>query len=159
MVELAQLLLKFNFTISLCESLTGGLASKVFSDYPGASKYFLGSIVSYSNEVKTGLVKVNKLTINDFGSISEQCAFEMAKNTQSIFKSDVAVSFTGNAGPKTIEDKEVGLVYIGICILDHIFVEKLNFKGNRKEIREQSLQYAIKLLKIKLNNFKKESLY
>jgi len=83
----------------------------------GASKYFSVGFITYTNESKINIVKIKKTTIEKYGVISKQCAIEMALNTQKILKTNIAISFTGNAGPNALENKPVGLVYVGNWVL------------------------------------------
>ncbi|WP_395473448.1 CinA family protein [Spiroplasma endosymbiont of Nomada rufipes] len=78
---------------------------------------------------KSILLKLKKI-IEKYGVISKQCAIEMALNTQKILKTNIAISFTGNAGPNALENKPVGLVYVGIVINDNVWCEVLNISGN-----------------------------
>src|SRR6266498_4065666 len=110
MKSLIESLIKQNLTLASCESLTGGLFAAVFTDTAGIGPIFKGGLVVYSNEAKIKIVKVSSLTLDEPGAISEQCAKEMARNTQQLLATDLAISFTGNAGPSTQENKPVGLV-------------------------------------------------
>ncbi len=118
MTELLLLLDKFNFRISCCESITGGLFVQEITSIVGASKYFSGGFIAYTNESKINIVKIKKTTIEKIwcNKISKQCAIEMALNTQKILKTNIAISFTGNVGPNALENKPVGLVYVGILL-------------------------------------------
>ncbi|WP_458258792.1 CinA family protein [Spiroplasma endosymbiont of Dactylopius coccus] len=88
-----------------------------------------------------------------YGVISKQCAIEMALNTQKILKTNIAISFTGNAGPNALENKPVGLVYVGIVINDNVWCEVLNISGNRNEIRSTIVAKAVVILKKILLSF------
>ncbi|WJG70772.1 competence damage-inducible protein A [Spiroplasma ixodetis Y32] len=153
MTELLVLLDKFNFRISCCESITGGLFAQEITSIAGASKYFSGGFIAYTNESKINIVKIKKTTIEKYGVISKQCAIEMALNTQKILKTNIAISFTGNAGPNALENKPVGLVYVGIVINDNIWCEVLNISGNRNEIRSTIVAKAVVILKKNLLSF------
>lgn len=147
MDKVIELLKILNYTISSCESITGGLFSKTITDIPGASHVFKGSIVSYNNEIKIKVVKVKPKIIKKFGAVSSECALAMAKNIQKIFKSDIAISFTGNAGPDNLESKPSGLVYLAIiCPKKQFWVEELNLSGNRDQIRAGVIKKAQELL-------------
>ncbi|MFA6796956.1 MAG: CinA family protein [Bacilli bacterium] len=140
--ELKELLGAHNYTLSSAESLTGGGFGYFITRHPGASEYFKGSIVTYVNEIKQKL-GVSQKTLDKYGAISEQCAREMAENAQRFFKSDIAVSFTGNAGPEASEGKPVGLVYIAIRIKDKTYVYENNFRGDRELIRSQCIFFGV----------------
>jgi len=133
--------------LSLCESCTGGLLSKILTDTPGSSEWFEGSIISYSNALKTR-IGVNDETLLKHGAVSENTAIEMAKNTKDLINSSLCVSITGIAGPEGGSDeKPVGLVYF--CFYKSEFNYKIfckNFNGDRLSIREQAADEAIKIV-------------
>lgn len=153
MNELLILLNKLNFKISCCESITGGLFAEEITSIAGASKFFSGGFITYTNEAKINIIKVKKATIEKYGAISKQCAIEMALNTQKILKTNIAISFTGNAGPNVAENKPIGLIYIGIVINNNVWCEVLNILGNRSEIRTIAVAQAINILKKSLLKF------
>jgi len=142
---LKELLNNKGYTLSSAESLTGGGFSFFITKHAGASSYFKGGLVTYVNDVKAKL-GVSQDTLDKYGAVSEQCATEMADKAQSFFNTETAISFTGNAGPSALEDKPVGLVYIGIRIIDKTFVYKNIFKGDREEIRSQCITFGINQL-------------
>ena len=138
--ELGKVLIENNLTISSSESLTGGLFGAKLCEVNGISKVYKGSIVAYQDEVKIDLLHVKEETIRDYGAVSLECAYEMAKNTHSIFDTDISVSFTGNAGPSASEGKPVGLVYVGVYFLGDIEILELNLKGSREDIRNECIR-------------------
>lgn len=144
-------LIKHQLTISVSESLTGGYLSNLIVENSGISSCFKGSIVAYDNEVKKNELNVSQEILNNYGAVSEQCAYEMVKNTQLKFKTDIALSTTGIAGPTGgSEHKPVGLVYIGIYYLGNIEVFKYQFYGNRNLIKERASKEALNLVRKKL---------
>jgi len=147
---LRELLNNKGYTLSSAESLTGGGFSYFITKHAGASSYFKGGLVTYVNDIKAKL-GVSQETIDKFGAVSKQCAEEMASKAQDFFNTETAISFTGNAGPSALEGKPVGLVYIGICILEKTYVYKNIFVGDREEIRNQCISFGVdqlqKLLK------------
>jgi PncC family amidohydrolase len=112
MKNLVELLNNHNLTLASCESLTGGLFAKRLTDMVGAGSIFKGGLVVYSNEAKIKLAKISAAALEKYGAISKRCAEELAQNTQKILKTDLAISFTGNAGPTSQENKPVGLVLL-----------------------------------------------
>lgn len=145
---LVELLTEKNLTLASCESLTGGLFATSLTEVAGASKVLKGGFVVYSNEAKNKLAKVSFATLEEHGAVSEQCAQEMALNTQQLLETDLAISFTGNAGPGKSENKEVGLVFIGLAIQGCPLISKrYQFSGSREEIREQVIKAGIELIK------------
>ncbi len=148
--ELLDALVKENLTLSSMESVTGGLFAAAFTSIPGASKAFKGGLITYSNEAKIA-AGVKKETIDSEGAISFACAKEMALKASTFFETDCSVSFTGNAGPDAIEDKPVGLVFIGVRVKSTIYTYKLELKGDRDVIRKQCVDFAFTTLKEKIS--------
>ncbi len=141
---LGRLLKEKKLTIAAAESFTGGLFSKVITDVPGSSAYFLGSIVSYSNFAKEKLLNISSNVIKAKGAVSKETAHLMAKNVSKILGSDIGVSFTGVAGPTNEEGKPIGLTYIGIVFHENSKIFEEYFSGSREEIRIKSVNFAIK---------------
>ncbi|MBB5182270.1 CinA family protein [Catenisphaera adipataccumulans] len=102
-------------TISSCESLTAGLFTSAVASVPGASAVLKGGVVTYFTELKEKLVHVPAELVHTYGAVSEECAAAMARNTRELTDSDYCVSFTGNAGPDTMEGKPAGRVYCAIA--------------------------------------------
>jgi PncC family amidohydrolase len=146
MEELVELLKQKNLTLSCVESLTGGLFASSITNIPGVSKVFKGGVVTYWTSIKEDVVHVNKDIIDKFGVVSSECALEMARHGQELLTSDICISFTGNAGPDVMENKPVGLVYIGLKIKDKEFVKELHLQGNRQEIRKKCIQEGCNLI-------------
>ncbi|WAA13896.1 competence/damage-inducible protein A [Fervidibacillus halotolerans] len=139
--EMAKLLQVKSKRIAAAESLTGGLFQEELTSIPGASHWFQGGIVSYTNEVKIGFLGVQKETIDTFGAVSKQCAMEMAENVRKKMKAHIGISFTGVAGPSPLEGKNPGTVYIGISI-DGKTPEAFEYHlfGNRQTIRRRAVK-------------------
>lgn len=133
--------------IGFAESLTGGMISAQIVSVPGASACLEGSVVSYSNEVKINVLKVDADVIKEYGAVSEQCAVQMASGARELLGADFAVSVTGIAGPAGGSDrKPVGTVYIGFSGAHDTFAEHFLFDGDRESIRLQTVKEAYKLL-------------
>jgi len=151
-IVLSKKLKELNLTISAAESLTGGLFSKRMTDIPGNSSIFTGSIVCYSNEMKQNLLNVPSELLANYGAVSEECAKSLVENMQGLAKSNISISFTGEAGPSTLENVPVGKVYIGIKIGDsEPVIKEYQFSGTREQIRLSSVKNGASLL-IKLIN-------
>ena len=105
--ELFTLLKEKNYHLCSIESLTGGKFGAYITSIPGASKIYKGGMITYLNEVKEKL-GVSHKTLETEGAVSSSTAYEMAKEGARFFSSEVAISFTGNAGPTAMENKEVG---------------------------------------------------
>ena len=100
-------------TVSVMESLTGGLLASTITDVAGSSNYFIGGIVSYSTELKAQM-GVPRATLDEFGAVSEQTARAMAHAVRTQLKADFGIGVTGVAGPDKQEDEPVGTVYIAV---------------------------------------------
>lgn len=143
--DLLDILQKKGLTLSCMESLTGGLFASAFTSIPGASKVFKGGAITYTDEAKE-CFSVKSSTIEKYGAISLECAKEMAIKASVFFSSDVSISFTGNAGPTALENKEVGLVYVAIKISDTLYGYKLSLEGDREDIRKQCVDFAFQTM-------------
>lgn len=132
-----------NFKISFAESCTSGMVASRFVNFAGASSCFNESFVTYSNESKVKNLGVKPQTLENFGAVSEETAVEMANGLFEKTNSQVCISVTGVAGPGQSENKPAGLVYICVKVLDKIYVEKCNFNGDRKKVREKSTFRAL----------------
>ncbi|MEN6295569.1 MAG: competence/damage-inducible protein A [Chloroherpetonaceae bacterium] len=144
---------ELNATIAVAESCTGGLLGKEMTDIAGSSSYFLGGIISYSNEAKINLLNVNRKTIEEYGAVSEQTAIEMASNVRNIFNSNYGVSITGIAGPDGGTPlKPVGTVWIGISSEKHTHARLFHFGEIREVNRERAVGMALTMVMEMLNN-------
>jgi nicotinamide-nucleotide amidase len=102
--------------------------------------------------VKEGILGVSSSTIGKFGTISEQCADEMATNVKAKLESDIGISFTGIAGPDPTEGKEVGTVFISISGKESI-TRQFHFQGNRNGIRNRAVKKGFELLYKYIQNY------
>lgn len=145
-----KVLRKKKFTIATGESITGGLVSKSLTDVPGSSDYFLGGAVAYHLQAKVSLLGVSPKVIEKKGTVSAECALEMAKGAREKFTASLGVSVTGSAGPETIEGKPSGLVFIGLSGPCGDAVMRYQFKGERSEVRLRSMQRCLNLIRLYL---------
>jgi PncC family amidohydrolase len=135
-------------TIGTVESATGGRIANRITDVPGSSDYFKGSVVAYSNEVKTGVVGVKKATLENHGAISEQTALEMARGGRRLLDVDICVADTGIAGPAGgTPSKPVGLFYLGLAAEDTSFSQTHTFAGDREGNKRDAAEAALDMLK------------
>jgi len=133
--------------LCLAESCTGGEIAARFTKIPGVSNCFKGGIVTYATLSKEDILKVPAGLIKKHSVVSAQVAEKMAENAKRIFKSDFALSTTGNAGPsKGDSDAEIGTVFIGLATPDRIFSKKFEFEGSREQIVEKSVNEAFKII-------------
>lgn len=133
-----QIIKKLNdlhLTISTCESMTGGAVASNLVLVEHASNSFLGSLVTYHANAKIKFAKVSDETISKFGTVSQECAREMAMGCQRGFKSDIAISVTGNASTSNpIEGQPSGMAYICIQLFDksydYQFISQYNSRND-----------------------------
>lgn len=134
-------------TLATAESLTGGGIGAAITAVSGASSVYKGGVVSYTNAVKHQVLGVPSDVLERFGAVSEQTARAMAQGVRELLKADVAVSVTGLAGPGGDEfGNPVGTVFIGYADDRNLRVKHCLFSGTRREIREQTIETALKLI-------------
>jgi nicotinamide-nucleotide amidase len=145
--QLGKLLLTRHWSIAVAESCTGGLISHLITDIPGASAYYLGGIIAYSNQIKIKQLGVNEDTIQNYGAVSRETVLEMAAGVRMSFGADIGLSTSGIAGPSggTV-DKPVGTTWIGMSALNVGQAYHFIFSGTRWEIKNQAAQMALKLV-------------
>ena len=141
-------LIKKRLTISVAESCTGGLLAHNLTKLPNSSKYFEMGLITYSNQAKIEILKVNKKIIKKYGAVSNQCCKAMAQNLSKISRSKINVSITGVAGPGGgSKEKPVGLVYIGIKKGKKLLLKETKIKSkNRNLVQKLTVKEVIKLV-------------
>ena len=149
MNSLVKQLNKKKFKISFAESCTGGLLASKITSISGASKVFGLSLVTYSNQAKISVLKVNKNIIQKYGAVSSQCCEAMVKNLAKISKAQINVSITGIAGPNGgTKKKPIGLVYIGVKNKNKILITKNIFKQkSRKAIQNATVKRTLEIIR------------
>ena len=145
---LVKKLIKKRLNISFAESCTGGMLANSITSISGASKVFNLSLVTYSNQAKIQILKVNKNIINKFGAVSHECCKAMVVNLSRISKANINISITGIAGPGGgTKKKPVGLVYIGVKKGKKIIISKNIFKSkSRIAIQKSTVRKAISIV-------------
>ena len=148
MKTLVRLLTQKKLKLSIAESCTGGLLASSVTSISGASKIFNLGLVTYSNQAKIKILKVNKNIIERYGAVSHQCCLAMVNNLSKISKAHINVSITGVAGPKGgTKQKPVGLVYIGIKKGKKVLINRCLFKSKkRSSIQKASVKRALDLV-------------
>jgi PncC family amidohydrolase len=142
--ELASALGESGSSLSCAESCTGGLAAAAITDIPGASGFFLGGLVAYSNAAKERLLAVPAATIDAHGAVSAETAIAMAGGAASAFGSDYAFSITGIAGPGGgSSDKPVGTVWFGFRSPGSTVSASAFFTGDRQAVRDAAAEFAL----------------
>jgi nicotinamide-nucleotide amidase len=128
----SKLLKERKMTICTAESCTGGNISNLLTSVPGSSVYFKGSLVAYSNSVKTDILGVSEEIIGQYGAVSENVVKEMAALSMKLFKTDFSVATSGVAGPDGgTKEKPVGTVWIAVASPKGIVIEKKVFGNDR----------------------------
>lgn len=144
---LGDLLRESNLTLVTAESCTGGLLGHLITNVPGSSDYYLGGMVTYSNDAKARLLGVNPETLESHGAVSQETVLEMAEGARLAFDAEIGVSISGVAGPSGgTPEKPVGLVCIGISATRYARAWEHHFPGNRLKIKEQSARAALQHL-------------
>ena len=148
MKSLVKTLIKKKIKISFAESCTGGLLASTITSISGASKIFNLGLVTYSNQAKIKILKVNKKIIKKYGAVSHECCLAMVYNLSKISKANINVSITGIAGPNGgTKQKPVGLVYIGIKRGNKTQINKFFFKSKtRSSIQKATVKKALELI-------------
>ncbi len=129
------------------ESCTGGLVAKYITEIAGASSWYAGGWVTYSNAMKTSQLGVPEEMLQAHGAVSPHVAEAMCEGARINSGASVALSTTGIAGPTGgTEDKPVGTVFIGCATANGIDVRRFLFSGSRGQVQEQSAKAALQLL-------------
>ena len=140
------LLKERGLTLGTAESCTGGLAAKRMTDLAGASAVFRGGVVSYATQVKHTVLGVDQELLDRYGAVSEQTARAMAEGARRVLGCDLALSFTGVAGPDPDErGNPVGLVFIGLAAPDGTWVRQVNLSMGRERIRHIAASHGFDL--------------
>lgn len=145
--KIIQLLENKGYTISAAESLTGGAFTNTLIKEAGASNVCPGSIISYGTNIKQDVLQISHEIIEQHGVVSESCAVEMAKQVSKRMDTILGISFTGVAGPSTIEGKEVGTTFISIYANnEQKMVRKFIISGDRQSIQRKASMKGFELL-------------
>lgn len=129
---IGQLLKEKNMTISTAESCTGGKIAQMITSVPGSSAYFKGSVIAYSNDIKTAVLGVPANMIQSYGAVSLEVVEKMAEGVRSIMKTDFAVATSGIAGPDGGTDqKPVGTLWVAVASESGTVSEKYIYGNDR----------------------------
>ncbi|MCR4964747.1 MAG: competence/damage-inducible protein A [Bacteroidales bacterium] len=148
-----QLLLKRGCRMATAESCTGGYIAHLITSVPGSSKYFQGSVVSYSNEVKREILNVREDNLRRRGAVSEEVVSDMALNVMGLLDVDYSVATSGIAGPDGgTPDKPVGTVWIAVATPVRLVTNKFQFgsRMGRQQIIERAARAALNMLRIEI---------
>lgn len=147
-VVISKLLKKNQATLATAESCTGGYIAHLLTSDPGASQFFKGSVVSYANEVKTGVLHVSAETLQTTGAVSEATVLQMAKGVLNLLQTNYAIAVSGIMGPDGgSAEKPVGLVWIAVGDQHTIVTYKYNFRFDRRRNIELTAHYALNQLR------------
>ena len=148
MKSLVRLLTKKKLKVSFAESCTGGQLASAITSISGASKIFNLGFVTYSNQAKIKILKINKNIIKKYGAVSYECCNSMVNNLSRISKANINVSITGIAGPRGgTKKKPVGLVYIGVKNGNKTRIIRFLFKSKkRSSIQKATVKKALNLV-------------
>lgn len=150
---IGEILTKAGKTVSAAESCTGGTISALLTSVPGSSGYYLGSVTSYANDVKTKVLGVPAEILRNKGAVSSECVAAMAEGVRRLTGSDYSIATSGIAGPDGgSEEKPVGLVWIGVSTPQGTETFNAVFKGDRKRNIERFAATALNYLRIRLVN-------
>ncbi len=145
--EVYRLLKEKKLTLSIAESVTGGMISDRIVSVPGVSEFFMGGVVVYSNESKIKILGVNEKTIKEEGAVSEACVSEMAKGALKVFNTDIAIATTGIAGPTgETKDKPLGTVWFGFSSKFENRTWQRIYGGTRNEVRKAASDEALEAI-------------
>ena len=147
---LMELLKAHPITFSAAESCTGGELAKRFTDLPGASEFFMGGAVTYTNNAKSVILGIPPELIEKYGAVSRPVAEEMAKRVRALLNTDVGIGITGLAGPDGDGVNPVGTVFVSLADRDSVYVRKLYIKSairTRTYIRHMAENNAFDMLR------------
>lgn len=134
-------------TLTTAESCTGGYISHLVTQHPGSSQVFLGAAITYSNELKSGMLGVKKTTLDEFGAVSEETVLEMSEGAKKNYGSDYAVAVSGIAGPDGgSAEKPVGTVWVSVSGITKTISRKFQFGSKRAQNIERSAINALSML-------------
>lgn len=141
------LLLRQKLTLGTAESCTGGLVSHRITNMAGSSVYFMGGIVSYSNEIKAALLGVSHETLTVYGAVSKETVLEMARGARKALGVDIAVSVSGIAGPGGgTDEKPVGTTWVGLSAANVDLARHFLWHGGRQQNKQQSAEAALQIV-------------
>ena len=141
-------------TLATAESFTGGKIAEQITAIPGASAYYLGSVVSYATQVKIDVLKVPEELVKKYSVVSAEVARAMAVNVRELLKADFAVATTGNAGPtKGDSEAPIGTVFIAIATPNGVLVEKFTMGNHRIRIVQKSVHKVFQMLQKEILKF------
>lgn len=138
-------------TLASAESLTGGGLGSALTSVPGASKVYVGGVISYATRIKVDLLGVPLEVVLGDGVVSAPCARAMAAGVRRMLGADVGVSTTGVAGPDRQEGKPAGTVFVAVADARGDAVRALHLDGDRASIRKATSEAALELVRDRIS--------
>jgi len=148
-----KLLAKTHKLVATAESCTGGYIAHLITSVPGSSRYFKGSIVSYSNDVKRDILNVREDNLKKRGAVSEPVVSDMALNTMGLFEVDYTIATSGIAGPDGgTDEKPVGTVWIAVASPTRLVTKEFHFGKHtgRQQVIERAARAGLNMLRIEI---------
>ncbi len=137
--------------IAIAESCTGGLLSNAFTDLCGASKFFCGGIICYSNDCKVQLLDVPECLLKQHGAVSAEAAAAMASGVAEILEADFGLAVTGFAGPcGGTKENPVGTIYLGLHTPNGVWSRRISYPGSRRAVKQRAVNAALDWLRREL---------
>jgi len=138
-------------TLAVAESCSGGLICHRVTNISGSSDYFMGGVVTYSNQAKMDLLQVATETLEEKGAVSAETAADMARGVKALFHADFGLAVTGIAGPTGgTPEKPVGLVFMGLAGLNGVESRRHQFPGDRDMVKTLTAETALDWLRREL---------
>ena len=145
---LGRLLKSRGLTLATAESCTGGNIAHLITQVPGSSEYFKGTVVSYANEVKTGVLGVHVGDLERDGAVSQPVVEQMAQGVRRLLRTDWAVATSGIMGPGGgTPNKPVGTVWMAVCSADRLISRSYHVNHHREQNIERASQLALLMLR------------
>lgn len=144
--RLVECLVRRGETLGTAESCTGGGVGFAVTAVPGASRVFMGGVVSYGNRVKRDVLGVAPRILDGVGPVSAECAAAMARGARRVLGVDYAVSVTGVAGPGGDGGQPAGYVWFGVATGSGVRTENVVFPGGRDEVRAAAIEHALEMV-------------
>jgi nicotinamide-nucleotide amidase len=146
--QIDKFLVKNSLTVSVAESCSGGLISRILTETPGSSRYFILGVVAYSNKAKEKILGIRHSLIVKNTAVSQEIAKEMAQNIRRLAKTDFGLGVTGIAGPTgAVPGKPIGTVFIAVSKKNKTSCERFLFSGKRSLVRKKAALASLRLLK------------
>ena len=146
-LQLGRLMKERHLSCAVAESCTGGLIGGAITSIAGASEWFRGGVIAYSNEVKLRLLGVPERTLLDHGAVSSETVTAMAEGAARLLRTDCSIAVSGVAGPGGgTGEKPVGLVFIGIRVNGRTSSYRFLFSGDRDDVRREAVTTSLSLL-------------